>query len=168
MQNNSVITIEAFLGLGANLDNPKQQLISAIDQLSQRTDLKLTQISRFYTSRPMGPADQPDYINAVVSVETSLTAEALLTLCQEIETQHHRQRLRRWGERTLDIDILCFSDQIINTERLTIPHSGIAERDFVLLPFADIAPEFIVPSLNRSINDLLKNCSSFGTVPLSE
>jgi 2-amino-4-hydroxy-6-hydroxymethyldihydropteridine diphosphokinase len=160
--------IEAYLGLGANLDNPKQQLISAIDQLSQQADLTLKKVSRFYTSLPMGPADQPDYINAVVLVETALTPNALLALCHRIETEHHRQRLRHWGERTLDIDILCFGNQIISTEHLKIPHIGMAERDFVLLPFADIAPDFIVPTLNRSINDLLKNCPSFGTVPLSE
>ena len=162
------VVTQVYLGLGANLGNANQQIMQAIEALSTHPDLKLNQVSRFYASRPMGPQDQPNYINAVVSIHTNLSPEALLAECQAIEQAHHRKRKRHWGERTLDIDILCYGDLILTQSNLTIPHIGIAERDFVLLPLADIAPEFVIPTLNQTVKQLCHQCPSYGAVPLSD
>lgn len=158
---------QVYLGLGANLGDPQQHLVQGITQLSAHPALTLDRVSRLYRSRPMGPIDQPDYLNAVVSVQTSLEPECLLDLCQTIEQLHQRERLRHWGERTLDIDILLYGDMVINTPRLMIPHVGIALRDFVLLPLADLAPELMIPILGQSVSTLLDQCPSFGATPLS-
>ncbi len=157
----------AFLGLGANLANPIEQVLSAIRQLSVHPQMLFRQASRLYVSRPMGPSDQPDYINAVVAIETDLSAFELLATCQDIEQAHERKRLRHWGERTLDIDLLCYGTLLLNTPQLTLPHLGITQRDFVLRPWADIDPDYRIPSLGR-VGDLLQACPSFGATPLDD
>lgn len=95
----------------------------------------------------MGPKDQPDYVNAVVELETALDAEVLLKHCQQIEQQQGRIRLRRWGERTIDLDVLLYGDQQLETEVLTVPHPGISQRDFVYLPLLKLAPDIEVPGI---------------------
>lgn len=106
----------------------------------------------------MGPADQPDYINAVAELSTELSPHALLDALQAIEQQHGRTRQgQRWGPRTLDLDILLYSDQQINDVRLQVPHPGIAMRSFVLYPLAEILPGCDIPGMG-SLQALLKNC----------
>lgn len=157
--------MRVFLGLGANLAQPEQQILTAIEALSQSVDVKLVQSSRLFGSSPMGPQDQPDYVNAVVEIETELAPLALLDLCQSIEQTHHRDRTIRWGARTLDIDILSIDNLVIKNERLTLPHPGIASRDFVVLPWRDIAPDYIVPNLGAVVS--IHVVADFAAHPLS-
>lgn len=130
-----------YIGLGSNLSNDSgdsrqilQQAVDALHSLATGT----VQVSGLYLSKPMGPQDQPDYFNAVAAFETTLSAPELLAALQQIEQQAGRIRLRRWGERTLDLDILLFGDLSMTTPELTIPHSGILQRNFVVLPLLEL------------------------------
>lgn len=135
-----------YLGLGANLHQPLQQLHQAIDALAALEHCQLLKVSSMYGSKPMGPQDQPDYVNAVAALLTTLSAEQLLDQLQKIELEQGRQRKdERWGPRTLDLDILLFGTQIIQTERLTVPHYGMKVREFVLYPLFELAPELNLP-----------------------
>ncbi len=155
----------AYIGLGSNLADPQQQVRSAIDDISTITETSLVARSSLYHSPPMGPQDQPDYINAVVAVETALTPHALLDALQQIEQKHGRIRKRHWGERTLDLDILLYADKVIEDERLTVPHPGIAERAFVVYPLAEITPALQIPGLG-SLATIKANCPPEGIEPL--
>lgn len=130
-----------YIGLGSNLanatDNSVEILRQAVQQLRLFGDVR---VSKLYHTPPMGPQDQPDYFNAVVALETTLAPLALLDELQKIEQQAGRVRLRHWGERTLDLDLLLYGTQKIQHERLIVPHYGILERDFVLLPLLDLSP----------------------------
>ena len=143
-------TVTAYIGLGSNLQDPKTQVQSALRELDRLPYTRLTAKSSLYRSDPMGPADQPDYINAVAAIETLLTPFALLDALLGIERAHGRIRgATRWGPRTLDLDVLAYGDRVMAEPRLTVPHAGIAERAFVLLPLAEIAPTFEVPGKGR-------------------
>lgn len=136
-----------YLGLGANLNSPKEQLDNAVSALKKLPNTELVNVSHYYASKPMGPQDQPDYINAVAFIRTTLEPEQLLDFTQQIELEHGRVRKsERWGPRTLDIDTLLFDDKIINTARLTVPHYGLTDREFVVYPLLELAPELILPS----------------------
>lgn len=147
----------AYIALGSNLDDPVQQLKDAVQEIAQLDGVTLTACSKFYRSAPMGPQDQPDYCNAVVEIKTTLAPIALLDAMQQIEQQHGRVRTIRWGARTLDLDILLFGEQRINTERLTVPHYQMHLRNFVLIPLSDIRQELQLPdgeSLQARITQL--------------
>lgn len=150
-----------FIGLGSNLSDPIQQVLMAMEALQAIPEIAVVQKSSLYASPPMGPQDQPDYINAVVELSSDLSAHALLDCLQAIEQQQGRVRLRHWGERTLDLDILVFGEHEINDERLVIPHPGIIERAFVLYPLAEIAPDLIVPQFGNIVS-LVQDCSRSG------
>lgn len=153
---------KVFIGLGSNLDDPLSQLKKAIEHLKKIKKLDLINISSFYSSPPMGPQDQPDYINAVIEVTTNLTAEQLLDELQQIENKQGRIRSQHWGARTLDLDILLYGSEMINTERLTVPHSGMCERNFVLYPLSDLVDaDFEIPNTGN-IQTLLAACSMNG------
>jgi len=138
--------LEAYIGLGSNLQNPKSQITRALRALHELPHTQLLENSSLYKSMPMGPAGQPDYVNAVAKISTYLSPEELLSALQNIEQQHQRVRsTERWGPRTLDLDILLYGDLEINTEKLQIPHSGIAEREFVLIPLQQIEEDLIIP-----------------------
>ncbi|WP_293646156.1 2-amino-4-hydroxy-6-hydroxymethyldihydropteridine diphosphokinase [Thiolapillus sp.] len=140
--------IDAYIGLGSNLDQPVQQILQALDELDCVPESWLVRASSLYASAPMGPQDQPDYVNAVADIRTRLAPLDLLDALQEIEKRHGRIRDRRWGPRTLDLDLLLYGDQIIQDRRLTVPHPGLAQRAFVLKPFEEIAPRLRVPGLD--------------------
>ena len=145
----------AFIALGANLGDPAQQLKQALLHLSQSAHLNLINVSSLYHSKPMGPQDQPDYVNAVCQVEChDLTAEQLLALLHHVEDEFGRQRIRHWGERTLDLDLLLFDDVRSDTEVLKLPHPGIYERRFVLQPLAEFAPQLKLPNNNTVAQQL--------------
>jgi len=157
-----------FIGLGSNLDEPFSQLKKAIESLKHVKKSKLLNVSSFYQSAPMGPQDQPDYINAVTKMSTNLTAVQLLDELQEIENKQGRERTQRWGARTLDLDILLFGNEIINTERLTVPHCGISERNFVLYPLNDLVDsDFNIPKAGV-ISELLAVCPMTGIERLNK
>ena len=136
----------AYIALGSNLHTPREQLKRALNALAQLPQTQLMAVSSFYRSKPLGPQDQPDYLNAVVEISTALSPLALLDELQRIENEQGRVRFRRWGERTLDLDILLYGDEIIQTERLTVPHYDMHNREFVIVPLAEIAPNLILPN----------------------
>lgn len=159
---------EVYLGLGANLANPVLQLQNAISALHTLEQSTLVAVSGLYGSRPMGPQDQPDYVNAVAKIHTRLTPLALLDALQQIEQQQGRQRkAERWGPRSLDLDILLYANHTIASERLTVPHYGLTQREFVLFPLAEIAPELILPC-GTPLQTLLKQVPLNGLEKLSE
>lgn len=132
---------EAFIGLGSNLNTPIEQLQQAITQLKQHADIFDVEVSNLYGSKPVGPQDQPDYVNAVAKIKTSLAPIALLDALQAIEQNQNRVRERHWGPRTLDLDLLRYNNDTIDMERLTVPHPFMLERGFVIKPMADLAPD---------------------------
>ena len=150
-----------FIGLGSNLEDPAAQIESAITALDNIDEVTVISQSSLYSSPPMGPQDQPDYINAVVEIDTTLFAHALLDALQEIEQQQGRVKERHWGERTIDLDVLVYGNNILDDARLKVPHPGMAERSFVLYPLAEIAIDLNVPTMGR-IKELLKNCPRDG------
>ncbi|WP_430457323.1 2-amino-4-hydroxy-6-hydroxymethyldihydropteridine diphosphokinase [Rheinheimera sp.] len=140
--------IRVYIGLGANLAEPILQLQHAVTALTQLADSRLVAVSSFYGSKPMGPQDQPDYVNAVAALDTTLAAETLLDALQRIELEQGRQRKdERWGPRTLDLDILLYGDEIVTTSRLTVPHYGLHQREFVIYPLLELAPLLLIPGL---------------------
>ncbi|AOS97098.1 2-amino-4-hydroxy-6-hydroxymethyldihydropteridine pyrophosphokinase [Microbulbifer aggregans] len=151
------MTGNVFIGLGSNLANPEQQLRGALKSMDAVAQTRVLRCSSFYLSAPVGPGDQPDYINAVAELETGLDAEALLDALQAIEADHGRERSVRWGARTLDLDILLFGQETIRTDRLQIPHPRIGERNFVLVPLAELARALTLPT-GESIQELLRAC----------
>jgi 2-amino-4-hydroxy-6-hydroxymethyldihydropteridine diphosphokinase len=159
--------MRVYIGLGSNLEQPQQQILTAIRDIEAIAGLELVAQSSLYHSPPMGPQDQPDYINAVVAVETELAPLAVLDALQHIEQSHGRIRKRHWGERTLDLDILLMDDRVINETRLTVPHPGIAERAFVVYPLAEIAPDLTIPGKGK-LADIKANCPLDGLKQLDE
>lgn len=158
--------VRAFIGLGSNLDEPKTQILRAIAALRGLPLSRLTAVSRLYRSAPMGPADQPDYINAVAMLDTRLSPIELLDALQAIEQAQGRVRgAERWGPRTLDLDLLLYGTERIESERLLVPHPGMAERNFVLYPLSELSPELVLPD-GRSLRQLLAACPSEGIEPL--
>lgn len=151
----------AYIGLGSNLEDPVNQVRSAFDELNQITQTRLIKHSSLYRSDPVGPPGQPDYINAVAELETQLEPIPLLRELQAIEQAHQRVRLVRWGPRTLDLDLLVYGNQQIDEPDLIVPHIMIAERSFVLLPLAEIAPDLAIPGL-KPLNELLTETSQEG------
>lgn len=156
-----------YLGLGSNLDAPLGNLRSARKAISNEPRICEIAFSSFYQSPPMAGMNQPDYINAVMAIETDLPALELLATMQKIENQHGRIRSQRWGARTLDIDILLFGDEILDLPDLKIPHYGIAERAFVLQPLFEIAPDLEIPTLGK-LSDLVARCPLNGLERLSD
>ena len=139
---------EAFIALGSNIGNREDEIIRAVREINALRGTRVTGISRFYCNPPMGPQDQPDYLNGAVRIETELGALPLLDSLQDIERRHGRVKTRRWGERCIDLD----------------PHLGIETRDFVLRPLLDIDPALALPS-GEKISELL---SKLDTSPLKE
>lgn len=140
-----------YVALGSNLDNPLEQLKQAVESL--KTFAIDFEVSPFYGSKPLGPQDQPDYVNAVAKFKTDLAALDLLDRLQQIENQQGRVRLRRWGERTLDLDLLLYGNEQIQNERLIVPHIEMKNREFVIVPLYDLSPELILPQ-GEKLEDL--------------
>ena len=147
-----------FIGLGANIGNPLQQLRDAVDGLRRVASRQRLAVSPVYQSTPLGPSDQPDFLNAVAGFDTQLAAEQVLDSLQAIERDAGRIRGRRWGPRTLDLDLLIHGDHVIDSPRLILPHPRIAERDFVLVPLADLTgTDFVLPG-KQVLGDALARC----------
>ena len=141
----SVDRAVAYIGIGSNLGQPLDQVTTAIRALRRLPFSDFLAASPLYRSAPMGPSGQPDYVNAVASLLTGLGPEDLLDQLQAIEAAQGRVRAEHWGPRTLDLDILLYGDRTIDSPRLRVPHPGIAERAFVLVPLHDIAPALNIP-----------------------
>ena len=137
----------AYIGLGSNLKDPKEQIKKALFALNDNNEIELMTSSSLYESKPLLDIPGPNYINAVCKIETKLSALDLLDLCQEIEESQQRVREVKWGSRTIDLDILLYGGQIILNKRLSIPHPEAINRAFVLVPLFEIEPEIKVPLL---------------------
>ena len=145
--------VSAYIGLGSNLDDPRTQLEVAMFRLGELPETELGMRSSVYRSAPYGGVEQPDFVNAVVMIVTRLPALVLLDQLLDLERELGRRRDgSRWGPRVIDLDLLIYGDAIINKERLTVPHPGIAERNFVLLPLREVAPDLVVPGLGPVAN----------------
>ncbi|MFX2610605.1 2-amino-4-hydroxy-6-hydroxymethyldihydropteridine diphosphokinase [Enterobacter mori] len=136
----------AYIAIGSNLASPLEQVNAAVQALGEIPHSRIVAVSSFYRTPPLGPQDQPDYLNAAVVLDTDLDAETLLDNTQRIELQQGRVRkAERWGPRTLDLDLMLFGNEIINTERLTVPHYDMKNRGFMLWPLFEVAPDLIFP-----------------------
>jgi 2-amino-4-hydroxy-6-hydroxymethyldihydropteridine diphosphokinase len=159
----------AWVGLGANRGAPATTIRKALEDLNDGPDTRVLARSRLYRTRPWGPVEQPDFINAVAKLETTLSAEALLDGLLAIEARHGRERgehIERWGPRTLDLDLLLYGDETIVTDKLQVPHPRMAERAFVLVPLAELAPALEVPGRGR-VEALLARTGAEGVVELA-
>ena len=162
MKNAGIDWVTVYIGLGSNLVNPEQQIKSARTAIAQLAGVQELAFSSLYHSPPMGPQDQPDYVNAVMCVATELPPIDLLHCLQHIENEQGRVRKsERWGARTLDLDMLVYGDQLIELPDLVVPHTGLAERAFVLYPLYEIAPQLLVPGKGH-VADLLAKCPMNG------
>ncbi len=137
----------AYIGLGSNQGDSRATLQSALTSLNQHTAIRVTDVSSFYQSKPVGPVGQPDYINAVACLSTSLNAQELLAILLETERLHGRVRdpNLRWGPRTLDLDLLLFGDAVIQEANLIVPHPELSKRSFVVYPLYELHPDLILP-----------------------
>lgn len=145
---------KTFIGLGSNLGDSEQILREAVEKLRE---LGVVSVSKLYQSPPMGPQDQPNYHNAVAQLITDLAPLALLDALQSIENESGRVRSRRWGERTLDLDLLLYAEKNIINERLTVPHIGILERDFVVIPLLDLDSELKISGQSLQSQELVQH-----------
>ena len=153
----------AYIGVGSNLDDPERQVRAALDALRELPDCQFVTDSPLYCNPPMGPQDQPDYVNAVAAVLTSLPPRAMLEALQALENRLGRVRKDgdRWGPRVIDLDLLVYGNVLLEEPGLNLPHSGISERNFVLLPLCDIAPLLKVPGLG-TVKTLAKQIDDGG------
>jgi 2-amino-4-hydroxy-6-hydroxymethyldihydropteridine diphosphokinase len=156
---------QVYIGLGSNLEQPKQQIRQAVSELKSLPDSQYVGDSGLYLSKPLVadgvPEDQPDYYNAVALLETGLSAAELLDHLQKIENRQGRVRDQRWGPRTIDLDILLYGQQQINNERLQVPHPGLCEREFVLYPLRRLNAEVDIPG-HGMLNEIIKTCPENG------
>ncbi len=156
------------IALGGNLGDVKQTFIQARGELNTLADVKVLKSSKLYRTRPVGPAGQPDYLNAVIEIETSIKPDPLLTLLHRIEDTHGRTRAARWAARTLDLDILTYGDIQIDSKALTIPHMMIGERMFVLCPLCDVDPNWQHPLLKVTATQMMDQLIASGEPLLPE
>lgn len=140
--------IRAYIGLGGNLGQPMRQLDLAVDELAALPECRLVAESPRYRTAPVGDPDQPEFINSVVALETGLAPLELLRRMQSIELRLGRRRdlERRWGPRTIDLDLLLYGDLVIDLPELQVPHPRLTVRGFVLAPLADLAPDLEIPA----------------------
>ncbi len=153
---NLVKTRIVYLGLGSNIEQPRLQIKKAIKALENLDNITVISNAGYFESKPMGPEDQPDFVNTVVKLETVLTASELLTQCQLIEQQQGRVKKRHWGERCIDLDILLYGCRQIKTASLCIPHSGLCQRDFVYKPLLKLNAEIEIPGKGL-LRNIIKN-----------
>lgn len=156
----------AYVGLGSNMDHPREQVLAALGELSQLPESRLLKQSRLYRSAPMGFAAQPDFVNAVAQLDTALPPPCLLAELQGIENRHGRERPFREAPRTLDLDLLLYGDAVISSTSLTVPHPRMHERAFVLRPLTDISPGVSVPGRGTALQ-LLQDCGAQEVEPLA-
>lgn len=153
--------IDVWIGLGGNQGEVSATFRAALSRLALN-GLRQLHCSSIYRTRPVGPQDQPDFLNAVCHAQCRLSAEELLALLLDTETTFGRERHRHWGERTLDLDLLLYGDQQIHTDTLQVPHPRMHERAFVLEPLAELDGALIVPGTGTSVSALLEQCNRDG------
>lgn len=145
----------AYVALGTNLGNRQENLELAL-QLLEAKGVRVVQVSSFIETEPYGVTDQPNFLNGACEVETELAPLELLRLLLRLELEMGRVRLRRWGERIIDLDLLLYEDVVMNTTELTLPHADMANRTFVLEPMCELAPDLVHPVLGKTMRELLE------------
>lgn len=145
----------AYLSIGGNMGDRQAYLQAALKKLDKHPDCRLGSVSHIYETPAWGKTDQADFLNLACQVETDLSAQEFLTFCQEIEQDLDRVRIEKWGQRTIDLDIIFWDDQVIEEENLIVPHPYAHERAFVLLPLADIAADYRHPGLGQRVEELV-------------
>ena len=154
------MTIRAYIGIGSNLNDPVARILEAVEEMEMIPDTLLVKRSSLYRGSPMGPADQPDYVNAVVSLDTLLSPVDLHQAMIDIEDMLGRDRTAdKWGPRIIDLDLLLYGTNSINTDTLTVPHPGMHERDFVIVPLEEIAGNLKIPGRGQ-IYSLINKCEN--------
>jgi 2-amino-4-hydroxy-6-hydroxymethyldihydropteridine diphosphokinase len=151
----------AYVGIGSNLQSPRDRVLEAIERMSALETTRVVLRSQLYSTRPMGPQDQPDFVNAAVGLLTQLAARELLAGLLGIERSMGRDRQERWGPRVIDLDLLWMVDSAIDEPGLTVPHPGVSTRNFVLYPLADIAPTIKIPRVGLVL-DLKRDAGGDG------
>ncbi len=146
---------KAYLGLGSNIGDTKENIDSAIDILRKHDKVRVTKVSSYYETEPIGYEDQDWFLNVVIEIDTTLKPYELLELCNLIEEKLKRKRIIRWGPRTIDVDILLYEGFESEDEKLTLPHPRMTERAFVMIPLNEIASEIKIN--DRNISEILKN-----------
>ena len=136
------------LGLGGNVGDPRAAMADALRELDARSDCRVLAVSRLYATPPWGKTDQAEFLNCCALIETSLHPESLLDVCLDMERRRKRERVERWGPRTIDIDILTYGDSAYHSETLELPHPRMTARGFVMMPLADVAPEMVLGQKN--------------------
>lgn len=158
--------MRAWIGLGSNQGDPAAHLRAAVEGLAALPDSRLLRVSPVYRTAPVGRTDQPAFLNAVAALDTGLDSRDLLQALQELERSRGRRRdeEQRWGPRSLDLDVLVFGDRRIHLPELEVPHPRLAQRAFVLVPLADLAPDLEIPGAGR-VADLLQQVDTAGVAP---
>jgi 2-amino-4-hydroxy-6-hydroxymethyldihydropteridine diphosphokinase len=154
-----VAAVTAYIGLGANLERPREQLLAAFEELDRLPETRLAAHSALYRSAPLGYTAQPDFVNAVARIETGLSPERLLAALHEIESRHGRERSFPNAPRTLDLDLLLYGGETIERAGLSLPHPRMHQRAFVLAPLVELDPEAIIPGRGRAA-EWLARCAS--------
>jgi 2-amino-4-hydroxy-6-hydroxymethyldihydropteridine diphosphokinase len=150
---------QVYLGIGSNKNHPYFRINTVLKQINRIKSTNIVKKSSLYVTRPLGPQAQPDFINSVIEIRTNLKPIELLDELQNLEKLHNRKRTKRWGPRSMDIDILIYNKLIMNTDKLVIPHPGLEYRDFVLIPLDEITSyRYEIPKYGK-ISTLIKNLS---------
>jgi 2-amino-4-hydroxy-6-hydroxymethyldihydropteridine diphosphokinase len=156
---------EVFISLGSNLGDRAENLKTAIHAIELKVGAIVRQ-SSVYETKPWGKSNQPDFFNQVILVHSDLSPQDCLLLLSAVEEQMGRKREEKWGARIIDLDLLYVGDEVIHTEKLSLPHPGISQRRFVLVPLIEIAPDFVHPQLRKDHRQLLSECSDLLEVKL--
>ncbi|MHB1393544.1 MAG: 2-amino-4-hydroxy-6-hydroxymethyldihydropteridine diphosphokinase [Clostridia bacterium] len=146
--------VKAYIGLGSNIGDREANLSRAVAFLGQVNGVEVIAVSSYYNTAPVGYVQQPDFLNAAAEIITTLSADELLQVCNCIEKELRRERIIRWGPRTIDLDILLYGDRIINEKYLTVPHPRMHERIFVLEPLNEIAPQALHPVYRQTVREM--------------
>lgn len=154
----------AFLGLGSNLGDRMLRLRTASKQIGALAGTHIRRVSKVYETEPFGVREQPDFLNAVIEIETTMAVDELHRKLKGIEREMGRVGRQKWGPREIDIDLLFFGSLKIRTESLAVPHPGNGQRRFVLEPLAEISPEFVDPESGQTVSTLLQRCTDHGSV----
>ena len=158
--------MEVYLGLGSNMGNRTANLDKAVKAIAGLDDCMVCSLSSIYETEPWGDKNQSAFLNQVMRVETQLEPKAFLSACQRIESKLGRERGRRWGPRTMDIDLLLYGDRVVNEDTIQVPHPQLQKRRFVLVPLAEIAPLVNIPGSGRTVREALKLCPDSGSITL--